>query len=306
MSKNVKEERLRWVLPIVRKEVRLVDVARVCPFSQRSLERWVATFRKYGEAGLEPKSTRPKTNPRETPIWIKERIIELRKETKKCALKLKWDLEKEGIEIDHRTIGKIIKQEGLTRKYRTRKLNYKYERVPLKLGELIEIDVKYVPYRLNRQRFYQFTAIDVASRWRYLKVYDQQSSYHAILFLKEVIERFPLKIEAVKTDNHAIFTNRYVGYLKSSLPQNPRLHPLDIFCQRLNIEHYLIDPGKPQQNCFVERSHRSDQESFYDEVQCKSIDELEFRLRLWNMYYNNLAHCSLNGKSPNQMLEFKY
>jgi len=45
---------------------------------------------------LENKSRRPKTNPRETPIRMKERIIELRKETKKCALKLKWCLEKEG------------------------------------------------------------------------------------------------------------------------------------------------------------------------------------------------------------------
>jgi hypothetical protein len=42
MAKTIKEERLRWVLPIVRGEIRLVDVAKVCPHSKRSLERWVA------------------------------------------------------------------------------------------------------------------------------------------------------------------------------------------------------------------------------------------------------------------------
>lgn len=102
-----------------------------------------------GEEGLEPKSTRPKSSPRETPIRIKERVIELRKETNKCALKLKWQLEKEGIVLHKNTIHKIIKTEGLTRKHRIRKLKYKYLKVPLRAGELVKIDVKYVPIVLK-------------------------------------------------------------------------------------------------------------------------------------------------------------
>jgi len=42
MSKTIKEERLRWVLPIVRKNIKLADAAKVCPYGKRSLERWVA------------------------------------------------------------------------------------------------------------------------------------------------------------------------------------------------------------------------------------------------------------------------
>ena len=82
MPKDIKEERLRWVLPVANKQIRLVDAAKVCKYGKRSLERWVATYHKHGEQGLEPKSTRPKTNPNETPIRIKERIIELRKKKK--------------------------------------------------------------------------------------------------------------------------------------------------------------------------------------------------------------------------------
>ena len=126
MVKTIKEERLKWVLPIVNKEVRLIDVAKVCPHGKRSLERWVATYKAEGEAGLEPKSTEPKTQEKETPIWIKERIIEIRKKTKKCALKIHWQLQKEGISIHDRTIGKILKKENLVRKYRVRKIKYKY------------------------------------------------------------------------------------------------------------------------------------------------------------------------------------
>ena len=108
MSKNTKEERLRWIKPIYYKKIKLVDVAKVCPYSKRSLERWLSNYRKYGEKGLEPKSTRPKSNPKETPIRIKQRIIQLRKETKLGALKLHWRLKKEGIDIHPRTIGKIL------------------------------------------------------------------------------------------------------------------------------------------------------------------------------------------------------
>lgn len=303
MPKNIKEERLRWILPIFNKEVKLKDAAKVCPHSQRSLERWLSLYRKYGEEGLEPKSTRPKSNPKETSIRIKEKIVELRKKTKKCALKLSWDLEDEGIIIHYQTIQKIIRKEGLTRKYRTRKIKYKYVRALLKKGEIVEIDIKYVPDRIKGRRYYQYTAIDSATRWRYLQAYDCPSSANSIKFLKELISVVDFKIQAVKTDNDSCFTNRYTGYLKSSDPLNPRLHPFDILCSQLGLEHYLIDPGKPQQNSYVERSHREDQEKFYKENDFISFGDLKWKLRLWNMKYNNTRHCSLNGKTPNQMLK---
>lgn len=300
MPKNIKEERLRWVLPIVNKEIKLVDAVKVCPHSQRSLERWVSDYKKHGLVGLESKSTRPKTHPRETPIRLKEEILELRKDTKLSAQKLFWQHK---IPVQVRTIGKIIKNAGLTRKYRVRRIKYKYVKAILKPGELIEIDAKYVPKKLKNFRYFQFTAIDCASRWRYLKVYDGITNYNIIQFLEELIRIAPFKIQAIKTDNDPAFTNRYLGYLRSTDPEHPRLHPLDLVCQKLDIEHYLIDPGKPAQNGKVERSHRTDQEHFYDEVNYDTVEELKLKLRLWNMYYNDLAHCGLNGKSPNEILQ---
>ena len=173
MPKNIVEERLRWILPIVKKEMKLKDVVRVCPHSARSLKRWTSAYRKSGDAGLAPTSTRPKTHPKETSIHLKEKVIRLRKETKLCALKLHWKLEKQGINIHERTIGKILKAEGVVRRYRVKKIKYKYIKATLKPGELIEIDVKYVPGRVQGRRYFQYTAIDCASRWRYLNAYDE-------------------------------------------------------------------------------------------------------------------------------------
>ena len=190
IAKTIKEERLRWVLPIVKKEIKLVEAAKVCPYGKRSLERWLAVYRSGGEEWLEPKSTARKTQENETPIRIKEKIISLRKQTKKCALKLHWQMKKEGLIVPPRTIGTILKREGLVRRYRTKKIKYKYLRADRKPGELIEIDVKYVPGRVAGQRYFQYTAIDTASRWRHLAVYDEQSSYHSIRFLEEVVGFF--------------------------------------------------------------------------------------------------------------------
>jgi len=302
MTKTIKEERLRWVLPIVKKELKLVDVAKVCPHGKRSLERWVADWKQGGEATLEPHSTEPKTQPKETPIWIKERIIAIRKKTKKCALKIHWQLEKEGIKIDERTIGKILKKEGLVRKYRVRKIKYKYLRALRRPGELMEIDVKYVPGRVAGKRYFQYTAIDTSSRWRYMQVFDEQTTDHSIKFLQIVMTLFPHKIQAVKTDNGSIFTNYYLGTNKRSDQTVKTLHGLDQFCAKNGILHYLIDPGKPAQNGTVERSHREDQEKFYEQNKFKNFADLQKKIKKWNIYYNDLEHCGLKGQSPNEFL----
>jgi len=302
MPNNTKEERFRWIKPILDKEITIKQMVKVCPFSERTLKYWLSGYRKYGLSGLADKSKRPKSQFNETPIRIKERIIELRNETKLCAKKLNYKLEKEGIDVSDRLIGKIIKQEGLVRKYRTRKLKYKYIKVPLSPGELVEIDIKYVPKKVKNKRYYQFTAIDCATRWRYLEIYDDMGNGNAIRFLNQVIKKATFKIRAIKTDNGSCFTNRYTGYLKSADPINPRLHPLDLECQKLNIIHYLIDPGKPAQNGKVERSHRTDQEMFYDRRNFKTLVGLKRAIKQWNNNYNNLEHCALGGLTPNEAL----
>lgn len=303
MAKTIKEERLRCVLPIAYGQVRLVDVAKVCPYSKRSLERWLHLCRKHGDWSLTPKSTEPKTQPKETPIWLKEKVISIRKKTKKCALKIHWQLKKEDIDIHPRTIGKILKKENLVRKYRVKKIKYKYIRAERQPGELVEIDVKYVPGTIENREYFQYTAIDTASRWRRMEIFEEQSSFHSVEFLKIIMQKFKYKIQAIKTDNHSTFTNLYTGTNQRSDMTVKTLHALDVFCAQHNIIHYLIDRGKPNQNGIVERSHREDEEKFYQQNKFKTVRDLQDKLRVWNDYYNNLEHCGLNGKSPNEFLQ---
>ena len=302
MPKSTRDEKYRWIKPILDKEISIRQLAKVAPFSERAIKYWLASYRELGIKGLDNKSTKPKSQPKETPIRIKERIIELRKENKLCAQKLWYKLKKEDIKIDVRTIGKIIKAEKLVRKYRIRKLQYKYIKPTMLPGDLVEIDIKYVPSRIKGKRYYQYTAIDCATRWRYLEIYENGDNESTLRFLAKLLSIATFSVRAIKTDNGSCFTNRYIGYLKSRDPMNPRLHPLDLECQRLNMIHYLIDPGKPAQNGRVERSHRTDQEMFYDRNEFRTVLGLKKKIRQWNYYYNNLEHCALDGLTPNEAL----
>ena len=48
MPKSTKEEKFRWIKPILDKEISIKDMSKVCPFSERSLKSWLAAFRKFG------------------------------------------------------------------------------------------------------------------------------------------------------------------------------------------------------------------------------------------------------------------
>jgi len=42
MPKSTKEEKFRWIKPILDKEISIKDMVKVCPFSERSLKYWLA------------------------------------------------------------------------------------------------------------------------------------------------------------------------------------------------------------------------------------------------------------------------
>lgn len=306
MPSTKQQIRYQWIRPILDKQITISDILKVCPFSERTIKYWLKRFRERGIEGLIDYSTKPHSSPNKTPKWIEEKILEIKDDKDIGGKKIFWELDKEKIDISERTVNNVLKREGKTRVYR-HKREYIYHKKQITIpGELIEIDIKYGIHFGFGRWWYQYTAIDVASRWRYLKGFDNRENDYSIFFLEELLKntKYMFTIKSIKTDNDSVFTNRLTGYSKSSDPLNPRLHALDITCKKHNIVHYLIEPGKPTQNGTVERSHRSDQQYFYRYLnKPRSIEEYNYKLRLWNNWYNDLPHCSLNGLSPNEYLK---
>ena len=113
-------------------------------------------------------------------------------------------------------------------------------------GRSVQLDVKFVPpVGRARQRFDQFTAIDEATRFRVLRIYDHDNTKTAIQFLQEVREHFPFAIHRIQTDNDSSFGPQFTWHLSD-----------------LRISHHHIPPGCPKVNGKVERSHKTDAEEF--------------------------------------------
>ena len=305
MPNNEVEERMRWILPILKGELSVEQVTKICPFSERTIKYWLANYRKYGLEGLKNESRAPHSCPWVTPEETKDQILDLRNTYHIGGKKIFWKLQKQGVVTSEKTVNRILSDAGLIRKYRTkRKPEEIYQ--PKKFtvpGEMIEIDVKYGVKLGKGSWFYQFTAKDEASCWRLLYGAGIQDNYHSLQFLDILMERTQFQIQNIKTDNGSIFTNRFTGYSKSTDPLVPKYHAFDLKCIANDISHFLIDPGKPQQQGAIENSHSLDQRIFYDWLKKPdTLDEYQYKLALWNMWYNDLENIALDGLTPNEYL----
>jgi len=67
----------------------------------------------------------------------------------------------------------------------------------------------------------------------------------------------------------------------------------------LGIRHAYIRKGTPQMNGKVGRSHRSDQQEFYQLLSYKGDVDLVAKLDEWERFYNfHRPHGALAGKTP--------
>lgn len=166
---------------------------------------------------------------------------------------------------------------------------------PTELGVKWQLDVKYVPSACYSstvpQKFYQYTVIDEASRERFLYPYMEQSSYSTCDFLKRAITYFGYRPNILQTDNGAEFTH---------LKKTDRTHPLDVLCQELEIYHKRIRPRTPRHNGKVERSHRNDQERFYNHMNFYSYQDLMIQMSRYRNRSNRIPMQVLGWKSPLQ------
>ena len=151
-------------------------------------------------------------------------------------------------------------------------------------GDMIQIDTKYIMLP-GGGKYYQFTAIDVLTKKRVLRVSSSQSSRNGARFLEECILSFPFKIHRIQTDNGAPFMKEF-----------------DQLCREKDLPHYWTHPRSPQENTYVEISHGADEREFYQQGNISSIlPTMQKRVREWEDIWNNVRpHQALGYLTPNQ------
>lgn len=166
---------------------------------------------------------------------------------------------------------------------------------PTELGKKWQMDVKYVPKACyagtDGEKFFQYTMIDEASRERFIYAYRENSSDSTVDFVKRAILYFGYIPEVLQTDNGGEFTHAQ---------KTDRVHPLDVLCAELQITHKLIRPRTPWHNGKVERSHRNDQERFYNFLRFYSYDDLQIQMKRYLRRSNRIPMSVLNWMTPIQ------
>jgi len=79
-----------------------------------------------------------------------------------------------------------------------------------------------------------------------LKIYPKHNQKSSIDFIDYIIKKFPFRIQTVRTDRGHEWQAKFHWHVEDQ-----------------GIRHVYIKPRSPQLNGKVERTHRSDQEEFY-------------------------------------------
>lgn len=281
------------------------NVAQTCRYygiARNKYYFWKKRYEEKGIEGLKDQSKAPKYMPHATKQEVVDQILYLRKNYYFGPFKMRMYLRRyHGVEITKTTIYRILKKHNLNKlpshqrgiKHANRFKNYE-KPIP---GYQLQIDVKFLgQLKLNNtvkeRKYYQYTAIDDCSRIRVLRIYDKIDQKTSIQFTDYVLSHLPFKINCVQTDNGVEFSNQYHWHLHD-----------------LGLRHIYIRPRTPRLNGKVERSHRIDEEEFYQLLKGKVIDSLEdfnFRIKKWQDYYNyERPHGSLDGKTPFEKFKSK-
>jgi transposase InsO family protein len=278
------------------------DVDLVCrryKVSKASLMRWNkrydGTKDSLADRSHRPKTPHPNAHTAEELNWIRD-YHRRNPHISVCELYGKFRLNK-GYSWHPGSLYRVFVNLGFRSDYKKKKKAYvprPYD-TPTKLGLKWQMDVKYVPSSCYTgtvpDKFYQYTVLDEASRERFIYAYKEQSSYSTVDFLKRAIAYFGYSPVVLQTDNGSEFCHTYGR-------RTDRIHPLDLACRRLGIVHKRIRPRTPRHNGKVERSHRNDQERFYNNLHFFSYGDLLVQMKRYLGRSNRIPMKVLDWSSP--------
>lgn len=245
-------------------------------------------------------SHRPHSHPNQhTPEELKL-IADMRRRNPAAGLVVFWvKLRQRGYSRSITGLYRVLRKQG---QMAVKPPNPKYVPKPYELmyypGQRVQVDVKFVPAScltgdIKGEKFYQYTAIDEYSRFRYLEAFQEHNTYSSKVFLEHMLKAFKFKVECVQTDNGTEFTRHLSNEKPTLFEQLLASH---------GIRHKLIRVFTPRHNGKVERSHRKDNEYFYATHKFYSFNDFKAQLKTYIRNYNAFPMRPLKWQSPKNVL----
>ena len=297
MSKAKRDIRRKLrILDHVKKIVNIRKTCRYFGVSRAIFYRWRDAYDQFGEERLINKKPCPENRTLRMPVEVEEKILYIRKNYHLGPDRITFYLKRyHDITVSGSGVYRALKRHGYNRLPRNAKRRtvqtVRYEKqVP---GHHIQVDVRFLIFPQSngtKIKRFQYTAIDDATRIRALKVYERHNQQNAIDFIDYVINKFPFRIQTVRTDNGHEFQSKFHWHVEDQ-----------------GIRHVYIKPGTPRLNGKVERSHRTDKkEEFYQLLSYNGDVDLKEKLNEWEAFYNyQRPHGAFKGKTPYEILKEK-
>ena len=270
---------------------------------------------------LDDLSRKPRYSPRQTPEDLEELVEKERKKTNYGRIRLAKHLESEyKVRLSSHTIRNILHRRGLKKQSKKRgrfKAVTFYDWDILKPLEHFQIDLKEIldlktlPYQVYRHAYmhqlprYQWTALDVYTRIKFIAYSKEKTLANGIVFFVLI----HLWIRSYGID-HKLFFQTDWGEEFGGKSIDKLLRLQKEILDPLGIQLLRIRKRRWQDNGFVERTHRTDDEEFYVPhlSKIKDLDQ-HFRFALKWVYRFNCqrAHFGkhMDSKTPYQRLREK-
>jgi transposase InsO family protein len=287
------------------------EVAKQFGVSRPTVYKWLDRFRRFGDAGLEDRSSRPHCLARLLPAPVVASIVALRVATMAGSVALSGQL---GLPAS--TIGGVLRREGLPhlahvdrvtgevlRGRRRSERRYEHREV----GSLLHVDVKKLgripdgggwrlhgrnvsgPTQHRTSRGFEFVhvAVDDHSRLAYVEVLPDEKAPTCAAFLHRAVGWFRglgVIVRRVLTDN-ALAYRRGTAWAA--------------VCEALQIRRRFTKPRHPWTNGKAERFNRTLQTEWAYSQPWTTNTERAAALWIWVMRYNSSRpHSALAGATP--------
>ncbi|WP_422934439.1 IS481 family transposase [Sinomonas sp. P47F7] len=291
-------------------------IAAAMGISRKCVRTWILRYEAEGEAGLETRSSRPRSMPTRTAPEVEQRVLAARAERREGP-----DVLGPKVGVPARTVSRILRRHGVPylrecdpmtgdplRSSKSTAVRYERQRP----GELVHMDVKKlgrIPdgggWRAlgraegNRSRGagtgydYVHSLVDDHSRLAYSEILPDEKGTTCAGFLERAAAYFAARgitrIERLMTDN--AFAYRHSNDLKA-------------VCAALGARQKFIKPHCPWQNGKVERLNRTLTTEWAYRRPFTSNTERQSALAPWIEHYNTVrSHSALGGKPPISRLQ---
>jgi transposase InsO family protein len=271
--------------------------ARAFHTTPKTVAKWVARFRAEGVAGLQDRSSRPRSSPSQAAPAACERVEALRRQ-RHTGEQIAAE-----VGVSAATVSRILKRLGLNRLSALEPAEpiRRYERAAP--GEIIHIDIKKlgkfnrIGHRITNDRAgqsktrgigweYVHLAIDDHSRLAYSEILPDEKRGSCLHFLFNALRFFRslgVKVERIMTDNGSSFRSR--RYAKA--------------LRRLKIKHLRTKPYTPKTNGKAERFVQTSLREWAYARAYETSEDRAAELPFWLHRYNwHRPHGSIGAKPP--------